>query len=332
MLEKVPSKEDELLLRPKPSFVIKTKLDVSTQKPKREKGTKVFLNICSDDNVPLPEVGYDPSIIYPLIMDNKWEIPIVTSQERVDKDKKGQLAYVYDCIINTKAMRWVQRDKELREILVEWSLESAELRSGIQLSRESIATPKMISKGEVQELTILKSELDINRLNKEFERINNMQNEPQSILEAQKIDDEEMEEEQNSIDIFNVNASADQSDSPITKPLIQEITNMSINPPPSKPTSQPQVTTKEKLKYSTTFSKIDTNGYKLKIEIKSQNDSSLDYDMHLDKSNNTIILKNLNPKYPSTKDFELPLPTIFQNPSIKSFFVHDESTLVIFVK
>lgn len=328
LIQEAPSAEDELVLNPKPSFVVKTKLETSTSTPKRERGTKVFLNICSDDNVPLPEVGYDPQVIYPLIMDNKWEIPIVTSDERSDRDKKGQMAYVYDCIINTKAMRWIQMDKELREILIEWSLESAELRSNITLSRESIATPKMISKGEVQKLTILKSELDVNRLNKEFERINQLQNEPQSILEAKNIEDEELLDEENKIDIFNVNRT--EQDNSITKPLIQEITNMSIQSPPK--VKKQATSTKPKLEYSTTMSKVDTNGYKLKIEIKSQNDSSLDYDLSLDRDTNTLILKNLNPKFSTTKDFELPLPPISKSPSIKSFFVHDESTLVIFVK
>lgn len=331
MLKNTNSTQEELVLKPKASFVVKTKLDTSTQNPKREKGTKVFLNICSDDNVPLPEVGYDPNVIYPLIMDNKWEIPIVTSQERIDKDKKGQLAYVYDCIINTKAMRWIQRDNELREILIEWTLESAELRSNFQLSRESIATPKMISKGEVQELTVLKSELDISRLNKEFERIHNIQSEPQSILEARKIEDEEMEEEQNNINIFNVNASSERSENSVTKPLIQEITNMSLNSPP-QPEKKIATLSQPRLEYSTTMSKTDLNGYKLKIEIKSQNKSSLDYDMYLDRSTNTLILKNLNTAFTTDKNFELPLPTVFESPSIKSFFVHDESTLVIFVK
>lgn len=327
MVQEAPSADDELVLNPKPSFVVKSKLETSTNTPKREKGTKVFLNICSDDNVPLPEVSYDPKVIYPLIMDNKWEIPIVTSDERTDRDKKGQLAYVYDCIINTKAMRWIQMDNELRQILIEWSLESAELRSNITISRESIATPKMISKGEVQKLTILKSELDINKLNKEFERINQLQNEPQSILQAKNIDDEEMQDEENQIDIFNKT----EQDSSITKPLIQEITNMSIQSPP-KTKKSPQPSSKPKLEYRTTMSKVDTNGYKLKIEIKSQNDSSLDYDLSLDRDTNTLILKNLNPNFSTKKDFELPLPPISKTPSIKSFFVHEESTLVIFVK
>lgn len=330
MIQEAPSPSEEIVLNPKPGFVVKSKLETSTQNPHREKGTKVFLNICSDDNVPLPEISYDPQVIYPLIMDNKWEIPIVTSQERVSKDKKGQLAYVYDCIINTKSMRWIQMDKELREILIEWSLESAEMRSGIQLSRDCISTPKMMSKGDVQSLTILKSELDLNRLNKEFERINQLQSEPQSILEARKINNDEIDEEENQIDIFRVNGGSEPDST--TKPLIQEITNMSIRSPPESKAKPVEVLEKPNLQYSTTMSKIDINGYKLKIEIKSQNDSSLDYDMLLDRDTNTIILKNLNPNYRTKKDLELPLPIVFENPELKSFFVHEESSLVVFVK
>lgn len=332
MLEKAASAEDEVELVPRAGFVVKTRLEEGTAEPHREAGTKVFLNICSDDNVPLPEVGYDPKVIYPLIMNNEWEIPIVTSQERVDKDKKGNLAYVYDCIINTKAMRWIQIDNDLREILVEWSIESAELRSGIRLSRENISTPKMTSKGEIGKLKILKSDMDLNRLNKEFEeKINDLENNPMSIIEAKRFEEEEkLKDSDGKIDIFNANRDKPSS----TKPLIQEIENMTISTKQDpKPTVQPNTENrvKEQLKYETTISKIDINGYKLKIEIKSQNDSSLDYNLDIDRSTNTLILQNMNPKY-QAKDLELPLPSIFTSPEFKSFFVHKDSTLIVFIK
>lgn len=335
MIQEVPKEEDLLELIPKAGFVVKTKLEESTVDPPKEKGTKVFLNICSGDDVPLPKVEYDPEIIYPLIMDNKWEIPIVTSDMRVDKDKKGNLAYVYDCIINTKSMRWIQMDKELREILIEWCLESAELRSDISLSRANIVTPKLKSKGEIPSIKILKADIDLNRLNKEFEeRVKKLEHDPISILEGKRYENELENEEIGNIDIFNINRKVS------TKPLIQEIENMSISKKETnlkvvelkQQKKEEKRDTRELLKYETTMKKVDINGYKLKIEISSQNQSSLDYELVLDKDKNDIILKNLNPKYSTKKDLVLPLPNIFTNPSFKSFFIAKDSKLIIFIK
>jgi hypothetical protein len=236
-------------------------------------------------------------------------------------------------------MRWIQMDKELREILIEWTLESVEIRSDIVLSRESIATPKMASKGAIPPLEILKSDMDIKRLNREFEeRVQKLENDPLSIIEARRYEDDLKEDIDGDVDIFNVNNTSGRSS---TKPLIQEIGNMSINtskkkleaPKVAKPAiTQIAVNEKPVLKYDTVIHKVDVNGYKLKVEIKSQNKSSLDYELGLDKSKNSLMLKNLNPNFTTKKDLELPLPSVFEKPSFKSFFIYKESKLVIFIK
>ncbi|KAH3679914.1 hypothetical protein WICMUC_000657 [Wickerhamomyces mucosus] len=326
---------DTLELTPRAGFVVKTRLAESTSTPDRKQGTKVFINVCSDDNVPLPEIPYSPEVVFPLIMENKWEIPIVTSEERAAKDKKGELAYVYDCIISTKSMRWIQLDNGLREILVEWCLESCEIRSNIRLSRESISTPKMVSKGHIPNLKILKSDLDLNRLNKEFEKGNNLKEEPQRILEAKRLNNERTEllNEESHVDIFNLNKEQSQTSS-VTKPLIEEINDMSLeNNPKRKNINAQKLEEKklDKLKFETTISKIDLNGFKLKIEIKSQITSSLDYDLELVRATNTLVLKNLSRDY-TARNFELPLPSIFSDPEIKTFFSSKNFTLIIFVK
>lgn len=312
------SAADLVTISPQGSFVIKTRLLTGTSSPKnRLANTKLFINVCISPDIPLPPQKYDPPATYQLIMENQWEIPIVTSEEREDTDKKGQLSYVYDCVINLEAMNWVHRDPQLREILMEWCMESVEVRSDLVLDREQVTIPKMVSKGAPVEIKLLKNELD-GKANETFE-------EPADILQIKRyVEDEPMD-----IRIGEVDGQSSK-----TKPLIQEITEMRIkDPEPPKRSIQAKQSpsSKERLEYQTSMSKCETNGYKLRIEISSQNTSSLDYNLDIDRTTNTLILQNQNPKY-EAKELELELPTIFSTPEIRSFFVATESKLIIFVK
>lgn len=300
----------EITILPNPSFVVKTRVEPN--------GSKVFINVCSSDKVPLPEVDFDPATVYQLVMNNQWEIPIITGKERLDVDKKGMEAAVFDCVIHPKAMTWVQMDDQLRQILIEWCLESVEVSSGTQLSRDHIALPKMRCKGEVQPITVLEDDLKKNTVEKLIE----LDNEPMSILQAKRFDDEQVEEFSSNIDIFNVNGVSSNTN---RKPLIEEISEMRVSPKPH----EVKVQEKETLNYETTMSKVDTNGFKLLIVVKSQIKTSLDYELELNTTTSTIILKNLNANF-KAKPLEIPLP--FDNPTIKSFYVHSKQSLHIFVK
>lgn len=300
---------DELMtLKPAGSFVLKTRLLSSRSRPQ---GTKVFINVCTDPQVPLPKEPYEPPNTYQLIMENQWEIPIVTSEEREDTDKKGQLSLVHDAVVNDEAMRWVQRDPQLRDILMEWCMESVEVRSDVVLDREKVTVPKMTSKGHPVEIKLLKTELE--------GRLEPLE-EPSDILNIKRaVEDEPVE-----ISI---------TPTPSTRPLIQEISELTIKERPIIQRAKGATITngKERLLYSTSMSKIDAGEFKLRIDISSQNTSSLDYHLDLDRTTNTLVLKNLNSQFQG-RDLELPLPTIFTHPELKSFFVATENKLVIFVK
>ncbi|KAH3673437.1 hypothetical protein WICPIJ_009825 [Wickerhamomyces pijperi] len=341
-------------LQPRPSFVVKTRLSTSTLNPVREQGTKVFLNICTDDNVPTPEIAWSPEVVLPLIMENNWEIPIITSEERESRDKKGDLAYVYDCVIHSKCMRWCIQYPELRDILIEWCLESVELRSdGVSLDREKISRPKMTSKGDVPSLTVLKEDLQNsaqNRLNEEFERKLIDDKSPLTLLEAKRLDEEGrdmLDDSNEDVDIFNINRDPLAS-RPSTRPLIQEIKDMSLDSAPSSPKAEgvkasliteilpqsnkkaPQII-KQKLKYETIMNKLpETHQYKLQITITSQITISLDYDLQFDTETSTLFLQCMNTReFDTHRDLEIPLPLGMTD--IKSYFVKNEG-LHVFVR
>lgn len=152
-------KGDIVTLEPKDGFVVKTKIIDATNLEKYDISTKVFINICHDSQVPQPKQEFDPQVVFPLIINNLWEIPIITSCEKESKDKKGQPSLVYDCCINSVCFRWCQVNADLRSILIEWCLEAVEMMYDVILERE-YTIPKMLSKGELTNTEILKSELE----------------------------------------------------------------------------------------------------------------------------------------------------------------------------
>lgn len=311
---------DVILIEPTPHFTVKTRLVQPSGLLNYLPNTKLFTNICSSSLVPPPSSPFQPPETYKLIMSDQWEIPIVTSSHRLDTDKKGDQCIVFDCVINSDAMRWVQNDKQLREIVIEWCLESVEVRSECTLDREKISIPKMVSKGKPGVVEWVREDQS-----KEQGGVSEIS----ELLDMKRIVEENDDNLDTNVELLGPSVSNGR------KPLIQEINELTIEPKkqqslPIRKTTQAEGSTK--LKYATTMRKVDTeSGHKLMIEITSQNSSSLDYDLSLDHSTKSLVLKNMNPQV-EAKDLILPLPTMFQNPEIKSFFIKREQKLVVLVK
>lgn len=333
-----------LLLEPQPGFVIKSKLDSCSPPTELAIGTKVFINVCFDNQVPKPNTDFNPSIVYPLIMNNQWEIPIITSNVRGDKDKKGAICYVWDCCINTECMSWVNKDYQLREILVEWCLESCELRQSVEISRDRIAFPKLKRKGDkIPTLEILNSDLNQD-FRKEIDSIvEKDRTDPTSILEMQRdlVFGETLGERKNNGNedtvtlppLFPTTATTTTNNTTQKKPLIEEIQDLSIREKQAK-TSKPRAIVEPKtLEYQATMVKTkDDKKFKLKIEITSELDSSLDYSIKYDVKNSVLAIKNINLHLYNEKKLEIPLPKIFEEqPDIKCFFIKSERKLIIFL-
>ncbi|KAH9201519.1 pre-RNA processing PIH1/Nop17-domain-containing protein [Zygosaccharomyces rouxii] len=233
-------------INPKPEFVIKSKLVSTKNRPKDlpelQIGTKVFINLCHDEQVPQPDINFDPAIVYPLIINDQWEIPIITSSMRQDTDKKGALCYVWDCCINTKCAQWIRKEYQLREIVVEWCLESCDLAELLEISRDDISFPKMKSKGPILPLEMLSEELNNDYKKEMAKMVEEGRDEPDNLIKMRRslMDDEEKAalEEKELPPLFPINNHPPASNA--GKPLIEEIDELSINEKGSKPLRESQ--------------------------------------------------------------------------------------------
>lgn len=327
-----------IALDPEPAFVIKSK--VSGVHPKSDRivelktNVKIFLNVCHDSQVPKPDINFNPNIVYPLIMNNQWEIPIVTSSIREDTDKKGGICYVSDCCINSECIQWISKDLQLREILIEWCLESCELREALEISRENIAFPKMKKKGDlIPKLEILSEELT-----------NDYQQEISNAIESEKLSDpisifkmrRDLIDEENDSTLNGTYLPPlfpnSNSQSP-NKPLIQELNDLSLSKPQMKPKIHRPIF--NDLNFEVTMRKTtSTDMFKLRLDIKSEISSSLDLNLQYYSETNELLLKNINLNEFEEKHLRIPLPNIFSHSDIsnmKTFFIKCEKKLIIFI-
>ncbi|CAK7895822.1 protein interacting with Hsp90 1 [[Candida] anglica] len=178
---------ESITLDPFEGFVVKTKIVDAEDLEAHQLKTKVFINICYDEQVPKPGQEFDASVVFPMIISNQWEIPIITSQEKTNKDKKGVPSLVYDCCINKDCFTWCQLNSDLKSILIEWCIEAVEILYDITLERE-YTLPKMISKGELSKTEILKSEIEGKDMEKELK---NMKDERLGLIEELKFGKDE---------------------------------------------------------------------------------------------------------------------------------------------
>ncbi|SCU87881.1 LADA_0E06766g1_1 [Lachancea dasiensis] len=300
-------KERVLSVEPQAGFAVKTKVD-SCASQELEIGVKYFINICHAAEVPSPDVPFEPSIVYPLIMANKWEIPIVTSAARQDQDKKGAVCYVSDCCVNTSCLEWARRNAQLKEILVEWCLESCELRQNIELNRTKLAFPKLRYKGSsIPTLEILREDLNSN--SKDVASAERDAG-PQSFLDMRR-DLMESEYQLDSSTALPPLFPAPQTD----RKLVEEI--------------EPATTTRLKigayteakapLNLDVSIGKALGHAWaKLKVVVHSELMAQRDYDVRYAASDNSLIVQTTkeHPKFQS-QQIHIPLPQVIASSNVK---------------
>lgn len=152
----VPHAAPTTAITPAPGFVVKSRVvAASAEAP----GTKVFLNIGLHAAVPLPPTPFDPARLFHEIMENRWAVPVLVLPPRAAADKQGVAAVVYDCVVNPTAAEWLAENRELRQIAIEWCLESVEtLQEALVLDRR-YTTPKMARKGPAVAVEVPQGEL-----------------------------------------------------------------------------------------------------------------------------------------------------------------------------
>lgn len=316
------STQQSIELSPKPGFTVKTKILQSKIHPVT---TKVFINICHDDQVPKPS-DFDKETTFQLIIDNQWEIPLVLSKEKSATDKKGVPSLVYDCIINTKCFTWITLNSDLRSIMIEWGIEAVELLYEVTLERD-YSIPKMASKGELSKTVIDKEDLQ-NGLKKLNELKNN---EVLGLLEEMKEDspDQDLEELPSLLSINGKN-----------KVLIQEIDrnekkdgngeneNVRKDDLKSKETSLVSSDTRN-INYNLSFVKLHE---KYQLLIKFTANTSLDkLVVEFKAETSSVVISSDEGSFGKDKTLDIPVAGEVDAGRARCFLVKPEKCLYIFV-
>lgn len=125
-------------------------------------GTKVFVNIAWDSNVPPPPEGSEDVIQRAmkgeeefLDSDNPgWFVPVVVSEPRQDADKAGKPSVVFDSVFHSSLKSRALKDVEFKTFLEELAFQRIEAQSQLPLSR-TVGRPNIRSKGKLNPRTVL---------------------------------------------------------------------------------------------------------------------------------------------------------------------------------
>lgn len=308
-------------IEPRPAFVIKTRT-FSSYGGKRP-GTKLFINLCTHPIVPLPKdpdgtetTQFDPEKTYRLIMNNQWEIPILTSEGiRDGRDKKGLPSLIVDCVINDKPMEWCLANQNLKMILIDWCFDAVEYRvgDGFMIDRDTIALPKRSYMGELAPI-----EVDVDAIDNDSKEVKQLidkmsEDNPANLLDAKRMADETDE-------IQELKTSQE----PLSAPLIQEIGEMSISSPEHKSTA-----TDKAIRFTVTFRKIDSGLFDYLLEVNSELKDGSEYRVQYDRTQQELLISA--PSHAKSVDVTFPLPATTKG-QFRVFYLKPHLTLYIFAR
>ncbi|AOW00873.1 uncharacterized protein YALI1_A20149g [Yarrowia lipolytica] len=140
----ITSSQAMVTIHPTPVYAIKTRLATSAKG--KQQGTKVFLNVCYDSNVPSPDTPFGPETLRNLEQGIDWHMPVVLGKERKDTDNKKQLCYVWDCVVSLSVLEASMSSIEVKSLLIETCMGLVEMNYGLVLSRE-FTLPNLTAKG-----------------------------------------------------------------------------------------------------------------------------------------------------------------------------------------
>ncbi len=126
-LESERSGTECIFLHPQPGYVIKTWGSVNAQNPE-----KIFINICSDENVAKPESKRAVDPCGGVKKGVQWSIPYSLTKARKDIDKAGLSCLVFDVIFHPNALALAERSLAMKGLLNDTALEAVE-KSGDQV-------------------------------------------------------------------------------------------------------------------------------------------------------------------------------------------------------
>ncbi|CAL9737066.1 protein interacting with Hsp90 1 [Monosporozyma servazzii] len=315
---------------PTPYLVIKSLIT----SPTTYQNVKIFINLCHSDKVPPPKTQFNPLTTFTEIMNNQWEIPIITSPQRWDNDKKGNKCMVYDCLINSNNINDLDTVPELKQIVIEWCIESCELSDNLIINRDTIKFPKISYKSNNNE------PIPIEIKN---EKVDNDSPPLDNTFTTWKNDllyKQELAQESNSLETLfpNQQQQINNNNQSNKKPLIQELSSS------QRPLKQKNVLpNKSKLNYSVTMRKTnDTTKYKLRIEIDISSDIDIKhipqstFQVQYEPKENNLKIFNIDTPQFKSNELIIPLPNLYPNMmeytcQFKLFYIQDNSKLIIFI-
>lgn len=322
------------ILDPKPGFTVKTRVVALPQA--QQLGRKLFVNVCHDPQVPKPQdTEFVPETVFPKIVTNEWEIPIIVSLPKEVVDKKGSALTAIDCCINSTCFTWIQLFIDLKKIVIEWCLEAIEVTNDITLDRD-YTIPKMLSKGE-----LTKTEINDDELAKGPQaKLEELQkNEPLNLLHEVQDADGDVDMDGTSLPPL--------VPQPLSRPLIEEVTTSpasgSTNSTPKASSSTSTANTlldpdpedsdlnePTQIDYQLSFTDLENEKFNLLVKLHSP---------QLTPQNVLVSLKGMDliivprePLFFSTLERNLVVPLRAPKATQpRCFFVTPESTLYVFI-
>jgi dynein assembly factor 2 len=142
-------------LTPNPGYVIKTSVVSNNNTGSGDQDLaaviglngKVFVNICSDENIKdafkRDNMSSDPQGRVP------WGFPYSTAKPRRDVDKAGQECVVFDVLFNTNVIGRAEGNIRFRNMVNSTALEGIEAAFNLKLDRKRLRFPKLKFKGSI---------------------------------------------------------------------------------------------------------------------------------------------------------------------------------------
>lgn len=115
--KKVPDGKE--LIRPEPSFVVKTFKSFKDNNDNKDNKEKVFLNIVQSLKINEPSKTETSKGIC-------WSLPYSVGPPHMEKDKNGCNAPCFDCCFHPEAIRLGKVHKEFKELLISTAMDGVE--------------------------------------------------------------------------------------------------------------------------------------------------------------------------------------------------------------
>jgi hypothetical protein len=153
-------------ISPSPGFCLKSKLlrPGFLDQVALPQGLKVFVNVAWSKDLPPPPgdikkalelATASPTGDHQTHSDDRGNslIYVFTSDGRLDTDKAGNSAVVFDCVYHSLLKRHVLKDADVKKLLIERALQQIEVQTSFSLSR-TLGTPNITSKGVLEQRAI----------------------------------------------------------------------------------------------------------------------------------------------------------------------------------